>query len=65
MENTLHKHFREYEVNKINPRKEFFKVDLEEIKEVVLKEHNDTVRFEMEPEAFQFRESQKLLAQPV
>lgn len=65
LENTLHKHFREYELNKINPRKEFFKVDLEEIKEVVIQEHNDTVRFEMDPEAFQFRESQKLIAQAV
>jgi T5orf172 domain. len=32
LENTLHKYFKEHELNKINPRKEFFKVNLEEIK---------------------------------
>ncbi|WP_281512714.1 GIY-YIG nuclease family protein [Mammaliicoccus vitulinus] len=61
LENTLHKYFREHELNKINPRKEFFKVDLEEIKKVVLQKHNDTVRFEMEAEAHQYRETLKLI----
>lgn len=61
LENTLHKYFRKNEVNKMNTRKEFFKVNLEEIKKVVLKEHNDTVRFEMHPEAYQYRESLKLI----
>lgn len=61
LENTLHKHFKEQEVNRINPRKEFFNVSLEDIKDVVLKEHNDTVRFEMEAEAYQYRESIKLI----
>lgn len=61
LENTLHKHFKEQEVNKVNPRKEFFNVSLEEIKDIVLKEHNDTVRFEMEADAYQYRESIKLI----
>ena len=61
LENTLHKYFKEHELNKINPRKEFFKVNLEEIKNVVLQEHNDTVRFEMEAEAHQYRETLKLI----
>lgn len=61
LENTLHKHFKHQEVNRINPRKEFFNVSLEEIKDVVLREHNDTVRFEMDAEAYQYRESIKLI----
>lgn len=61
LENTLHKYFREYELNKINTRKEFFRVELDRIKEVVLQEHNDTVRFEMEAEAHQYRETLKLI----
>lgn len=61
LENTLHKYFRKHELNKLNPRKEFFKVSLEDIKDVVLKEHNETVRFEMEAEAHQYRETLKLI----
>lgn len=40
LENTLHKYFKKQEVNKVNQRKEFFKVNLEEIKELVHNEYN-------------------------
>ena len=46
LENTLHKYFKKQEVNKVNQRKEFFKVNLEEIKELVHKEYNNTVKHE-------------------
>lgn len=59
LENTLHNYFRDKEVNKVNPRKEFFKVDLQEIKDIVLKEHNDTVHFTDLAVAEQYYESIK------
>ncbi|GFE46159.1 MULTISPECIES: DUF4041 domain-containing protein [Streptococcus] len=59
LESTLHNYFRNKEVNKVNPRKEFFKVNLQEIKEVVLKEHNNTVHFTDLAVAEQYYESIK------
>lgn len=60
LENTLHKTFRDKEVNKVNQRKEFFKVDLAEIEKVVKENHNATVTFTMVAEAKQYRESLKI-----
>lgn len=48
------------EVNKINPRKEFFKVDLDEIKAIVNDNYDKTVTFYDEPEALEYRESLKI-----
>lgn len=45
LETKLHKHFKENEVNKVNPRKEFFKVSLDDIEKVVLENFNNTVTF--------------------
>ena len=42
LENALHKAFSDNKVNKVNDRKEFFKVGLKEIEEVVKKNHNET-----------------------
>lgn len=39
LETKLHNHFRKQEVNKINQRKEFFKVSLDEIEKVVLENY--------------------------
>lgn len=60
LENLLHHHFREHELNKVNHRKEFFKVDLEKIKELVHSEFNNTVIFTELPDAEQYRESKKI-----
>ena len=57
LETTLHRHFKDKEINKVNPRKEFYKVDLEEIKRIVHEKFNNTVTFYDEPEAFEYRES--------
>lgn len=62
LETILHQTFAKYMVNKVNPRKEFFKVPLEEIKKVVQENHNATVTFTMIAEAVQYRESLKLAA---
>ncbi|MDO0971677.1 DUF4041 domain-containing protein [Staphylococcus haemolyticus] len=61
LENTLHKHFRDRELNKVNHRKEFFKVDIDEIEEVVKNNHNKTVEFTKIPVAAQYWESQSIV----
>lgn len=61
LETTLHQYFREQEVNKVNSRKEFFKVDLKDIEEVVKNNHNATVDFTLVAKAEQYRESLRLL----
>lgn len=60
LETTLHQHFRKQEVNKVNPRKEFFRVDLKQIEEVVKESHNATVDFTLVAKAEQYRESLRL-----
>ena len=57
LETTLHRTFRKYEVNKVNSRKEFFRVPLDEIEAVVKESHNATVTFTKIAEAIQYRES--------
>lgn len=61
LETTLHRHFRNNELNRVNPRKEFFRVDLQEIEKVVKENHNATVTFTMAAEAAEYRQSLKLL----
>ncbi|OSC58036.1 DUF4041 domain-containing protein [Staphylococcus aureus] len=60
LENKLHEYFKKYKVNKVNGRKEFFKVNINEIKDKVLSEHNSTVQFIDEPKAIQYRETLRL-----
>ncbi len=57
LETTLHRHFKNKEINKVNQRKEFYNVNLEEIKQIVHEKFNNTVTFYDEPEAFEYRES--------
>ena len=63
LENTLHRHFRNRELNKVNHRKEFFRVDIDEIEEVVKNNHNNTVEFTKIPVAEQYWESQNISEQ--
>lgn len=56
LESDLHSKFNENRINKINPRKEFFKVQLEDIVDEV-KKHNATVQFTMVAAAKEYRES--------
>lgn len=60
LETILHQHFDADRVNKANPRKEFFKVDLDEIKKVVLENHNATVKFVDVPDAVEYRETLRM-----
>jgi len=56
LENSLHKIFDKKRLNKINPRKEFFKVSLEEIADEVRKSKGD-IEFTMLAEAKEYRQS--------
>ena len=60
LENALHKHFDKCKVNKVNPRKEFYKVDLDEVEKVVKENYNGTVTFTKIAEAYQYRESLRI-----
>lgn len=60
LEKILHNYFRDRELNKVNHRKEFFNVHIDEIEELVIKEHNNTVEFVKIPIADQYWESQRL-----
>lgn len=57
LEDRLHKHFRKYQVNKVNNKKEFFNVKLEDIKQLINSEYNETVEFTIIPKAEQYRQS--------
>lgn len=60
LETTLHNTFRGKEVNKVNLKKEFYKVSLDEIEKVVKENHNATVTFTKVAEAAQYRETLKI-----
>lgn len=60
LEAILHQTFRSNQVNKVNPRKEFYRVNLEEIKKVVRENHNATVQFIDIPDAEEYRETLRI-----
>lgn len=60
LESALHKRFAAHRVNKINNRKEFFKIPIEEVKLAVEDESKGLVDFEVTPEAREYREGQVL-----
>ncbi|MDQ0253349.1 hypothetical protein J2S74_000721 [Evansella vedderi] len=63
LENALHKAFEHAQVNRVNPRKEFFKVSLEEIANTVKENHNKTVEFTKLAEAEEYRKSLQIKKQ--
>ncbi|MDS0528531.1 DUF4041 domain-containing protein [Clostridium sp. SHJSY1] len=60
LENVIHKAFEDKKINVVNGRKEFFKVSIEEIEDVVKANYDKSVDFIKVPEAQQYRESMKL-----
>ncbi|WP_334291620.1 GIY-YIG nuclease family protein [Metaclostridioides mangenotii] len=60
LENVLHKAFNDERVNKVNSRKEFFNVSLEEIRQEVERNHNKTVEYTKLAEAMEYRQTLKL-----
>lgn len=61
LETSLHKHFEKQSVNKINPRKEFFKVSLDKIEAFVLNNYNNTVSFTKTAMAKEYRQSLQII----
>lgn len=57
LETALHHAFEGKKVNMVNNRREFFRVSLDEIKEVVKKNFDKTVEFVDIPDAEQYRQS--------
>ena len=62
LEAALHREFESRKVNKVNTRREFFRVTLDEIKQVVKSNYDKTVEFVDVPDAEQYRISQKMMA---
>lgn len=60
LEAALHRHFEENKLNLVNHRREFFRADLNEIKQVISENYSKAVDFIDFPEAEQFRVSQKM-----
>lgn len=60
LEAALHREFEGRKINKVNQRREFFHVTLDEIKEVVRKSYDKTVEFVDVPDAEQYRISKKM-----
>ena len=61
LEAALHKAFEDRKVNMVNNKREFFRVSIEEIEEVVKKNYDKTVDFIKTPQAEQYRESMRIL----
>jgi hypothetical protein len=59
LENALHRELHKLRVNKINPRKEFFKADMQTLVELVKKHHGE-VEYTADAEALEYRQSLSL-----
>ncbi len=57
LEKALHKTFNDQAVNKVNPRKEFFKIPLSSIKEAIEAEGIKDIHWTLKAEAEEYRES--------
>lgn len=64
LEAALHERFRKYELNKVNPRKEFFKVPISEIQKVVNEFHSGIINWIIDPPADEYRESLRRSIEP-
>ncbi len=63
LEAALHAAFADRKINFVNPRREFFRVSLAEIKKEIRKNYDKTVEFVDEAPAEQYRQSQALKKQ--
>lgn len=59
LEKELHSSFEHYQMNKVNPRKEFFRMPINEIKKKIDKLGHDT-HWTMRAEAIQYRETMQI-----
>ena len=63
LENLLHKEFDDRRINKVNYRKEYFRVSLDEIEQVIIDKYEKEVDFIKVIEAQQFRETKSIIKQ--
>jgi hypothetical protein len=56
LENALHRALHKVRLNKLKPRKEYFKTDIETIRKIV-EEHHGRVEYVADPEALEYRQS--------
>ena len=56
LENKLHQSLCRTQINKLNPRKEFYRTDLDSILRIVRENHGE-VEHQPDPEAMQYRQS--------
>jgi hypothetical protein len=56
LENALHRAFHFKRLNKINLRREFFRVTLDEIRQIVVQHHGE-VEYVIDPQAIEYRQS--------
>lgn len=63
LEAALHNAFSDRKLNMVNPRREFFRVSLDEIKAEVKKNFDKTVEFVAVPDADQYRISERMRAE--
>jgi hypothetical protein len=59
LENALHRALHKFRINKTNPRKEYFKTDIQTIIQLV-KEHHGEVEYIADAEALQYRQSMSM-----
>ena len=57
LETELHNQLSEYKVNKVNNRKEYFKVHLKKIKALLDKHEELTIELNENAEAFEYRQT--------
>lgn len=60
LEALLHRYFDSHRINLVNTRKEFFRVKLDEIREVVEKNHAGEIKFTLLAEAVEYRRSEAI-----
>jgi len=56
LENTIHKELHKVRMNKLKPRKEFFRTDIERIRKIVEENHGQ-VEYVADPEALEYHQS--------
>ena len=61
LEAALHRKFEDKSVNRVNLRKEFFKVSLDEIEDEINRNYDKTVEFTKIPVATEYRQTLNIL----
>ncbi|WP_242093626.1 DUF4041 domain-containing protein [Aestuariivivens sediminicola] len=63
LESLLQKEFDDRRINKVNYRKEYFRVTIGEIEQVIIEKYDEEVEFIKVPEAQEYRETKSIIKQ--